>query len=83
MDLLGSSTRFARSLSFASAHISGNEAVVYHERSERSERGRMVPTERIELSWDCSHTLLKRARLPIPPRRLGTEGVYGERIFVQ
>ena len=29
----------------------------------------MVPTERIELSQDCSYTLLKRARLPIPPRR--------------
>ena len=32
----------------------------------------MVPTERIELSHPCGYTLLKRARLPIPPRRLRT-----------
>ena len=31
----------------------------------------VVPTERLELSQGCPYTLLKRARLPIPPRRLG------------
>ena len=29
----------------------------------------VVPTERLELSQEYSYTLLKRARLPIPPRR--------------
>lgn len=47
---LGSSTHFARSESFASARITSYKIVVYHERSERSERSRMVPSERIELS---------------------------------
>ena len=29
----------------------------------------VVPTERLELSQGCPYTLLKRARLPVPPRR--------------
>lgn len=31
----------------------------------------MVPMERLELSHPCGYTLLKRARLPIPPHRHG------------
>ena len=28
-----------------------------------------MPKERVELSWDCSHRLLRPARMPIPPLR--------------
>ena len=35
----------------------------------------MVPMARLELAQDYSYTLLKRARLPIPPHRHGVKGL--------
>ena len=34
----------------------------------RTRYEQLVGVERFELSLDCSHTLLKRARIPVPPR---------------